>query len=41
VAAALTDRLGGVLVIEPGPGGHVRLELPALPTMPAAELLGV
>ena len=40
VAAALTERLGGLLVIEPGPGGHVRLELPALPTMPVA-LAGV
>lgn len=38
VAAALTERLGGVLVIEPGPGGHVRLELPAFPTMPALAL---
>ncbi len=41
VAAALTERLGGVLVIEPGSGGHVRLELPALPTMPVAELARV
>jgi signal transduction histidine kinase len=39
VASALTERLGGTLVIEPGEGGHVRLELPALPTMPA--LVGV
>ncbi len=38
VAAALTERLGGLLVVEPGPGGHVRLELPALPTMPSMGL---
>ncbi len=38
VAAALTERLGGLLVVEPGPGGHVRLELPALPTMPSVGL---
>jgi signal transduction histidine kinase len=41
VAAALTERLGGRLVIEPGSGGHVRLELPALPRMPVTELVGV
>ncbi len=38
VASALADRLGATLVIEPGAGGHVRLELPALPTMPALDL---
>ena len=41
VAAALTERLGGRLVIEPGSGGHVRLELPALPRMPRTELVEV
>lgn len=40
VAAALAERLGGSLAIEPGPGGHVRLELPALPVLPATELVG-
>jgi signal transduction histidine kinase len=34
VAAALAERLGGVLVIEPGPGGHARLELPAAAPVP-------
>jgi signal transduction histidine kinase len=29
VAAALAERLGGRVVVEPGPGGRARLELPA------------
>jgi signal transduction histidine kinase len=29
VAAALAERLGGRVVVEPGPGGEARLELPA------------
>lgn len=29
VAAALAERLGGTLTIDPGPGGRARLELPA------------
>jgi len=40
VAAALAERLGGALVIEPGPGGRVRLELPALAPVPDYAGLG-
>jgi two-component system sensor histidine kinase KdpD len=35
VAAALAERLGGRLTVEPGPGGRARLELPAAPEPPA------
>ena len=41
VASALAERLGGTLVIQTGPGGKVRLELPAHVAPPAAELAGV
>jgi signal transduction histidine kinase len=34
VAAALAERLGGRLTLEPGPGGRARLELPAAPVAP-------
>jgi signal transduction histidine kinase len=40
VASALAQRLGGRLVIGIGPGGAVRLELPAEPA-PAPELAGI
>ena len=32
VAAALAERLGGRLALEPGPGGRARLELPGAPS---------
>ncbi len=35
VAAALAERLGGALIVAPGPGGRVRLELPASDAVPA------
>ncbi len=40
VAAALAERLGGMLVVEPGPGGRVRLELPAAPPIPTYAGVG-
>jgi signal transduction histidine kinase len=39
VAAALATRLGGRLVVEPGPGGRIRLEIPVARAA-AAELVG-
>ncbi len=42
VARALAERLGGSLVLEPGPGGRARLELPAAlaPAAPAPDDAG-
>ena len=38
VAAVLAERLGGRLVVEPGPGGRAALELPAGPEEPPEPL---
>jgi signal transduction histidine kinase len=38
VASALAERLGGTLIVEPGPGGRVRVELPNRTSARSTEL---